>query len=382
MPTQRTAIASPFHLDGSRKRSRKPAVEAFKWIPQNWFLHREVSERVSILASKDSHKQLIVKKTLRITAESKFDDRPQEIRMLCFLPDCNRILRPIFYARSTDEPAWGTAIFPHCPLGDLSEWKESQFGLKAVPESFIWRFFVHISQALAVLHLCLGPRPYGQHRLLHRDIKPENILVVHNGTTYPSFKLHDFGLACMYNAHKTKSPNARGTFEWQPPENPLINTMAADIWALGACVHYLALGKPPIEDLDEYKGKREKLHIGHNVPSSMENYPTAEHYYMARVPREVTPINLSEEEQLGQGIAVANTEDAPTFHHRYSNELNGWMEQCLKREPGERPTTRKLLDGIDEEATSLLKRMGGTAALTDLELEFGPWELAHPAWCA
>jgi serine/threonine protein kinase len=75
--------------------------------------------------------------------------------------------------------------------------------------------------------------------MLHRDIKPKNILMVGNGTMYPSFKLHDFDYALIYLKAKACRQAFCGTYEWQPPEDPVINTSAAKIWAVGAVLRFL-----------------------------------------------------------------------------------------------------------------------------------------------
>lgn len=75
-----------------------------------------------------------------------------------------------------------------------------------------------MSQALAFVHNEIGPNRESRRRIIHRDIKPQNILVVNNGTTYPSFKLNDLGCATFARPGKDKVASLCGTYEWQPPE--------------------------------------------------------------------------------------------------------------------------------------------------------------------
>ncbi|KAF2685908.1 kinase-like protein [Lentithecium fluviatile CBS 122367] len=349
MPPKRKLANSTSVARKPRKRAKKTSSErAFVWKPRQWFVKEEVTDQVFVLASKENHKQLVVKKVMRIEKNIDKDYSPLEIRVLALLPDCNRISKPIFYSRSDDDPTTGTAIYTHYPLGDLEDWREERGA--PVPESFIWRFFIQMSQALAVLQNVIEPRRAGQKTLIHRDIKPKNILVVENGTTYPSFKMHDFGCAFAYMEKKAAQPAFCGTFDWQPPENPIINTKAADVWGLGACVHYLATGEPPIDDIERYKSGR--VEIGLGDPPSARNYTSKSRYYAAKAPRKVTPIN---------GVGG----------YQYSDELNGWMEKCLSFEPSNRPTVENLISGMVEEAKPMLKMMGGHPALTDLEAIIG-----------
>jgi serine/threonine protein kinase len=76
--------------------------------------------------------------------------------------------------------------------------------------------------------------------IVHRGIKLENILAMTNRTIYPSLKLGDFGISKKYNPDNTD--RSCDTCIWQPPEIPRISTPAADVWALGAIIHFLALG--------------------------------------------------------------------------------------------------------------------------------------------
>lgn len=215
---------------------------AFVWKGRDWTERCKFTEEVAIVVNKSNSKQLVVKKVLKIKPHSENDVRPHEVRALSMLPNCNRIVGPLLYSHADPDKEHGTAIFKHFRLGDLVQWKEREFetrNMKPVPESFIWRFFLQMSQALAFLQNRFGPDRDQRHCMLHRDMKPKNILVVGNSTTYPSFMLHDFDCALIYQKAKARLPAFYGTYEWQPPENPIVNTKAADVWALGAIVHFL-----------------------------------------------------------------------------------------------------------------------------------------------
>jgi serine/threonine protein kinase len=190
---------------------------------------------------------------------TEVDDLPVEISTLTKLPGCNRIVTPIHYSWNQPDENHGIATYEHYPLGDLEQWKEINFSVKnykPVPESYVWRFFLHMSQALAVLQNQIGLNREEREIILHLDIKSKNILVVKNGSsTCPSFMLHDFGCAQVYRKVDARVPAILGTFEYQPPENPYISTKAAEIWALGACVHYLTPVINPTEDKTVFGAK-------------------------------------------------------------------------------------------------------------------------------
>ncbi|KAF1839631.1 kinase-like protein [Decorospora gaudefroyi] len=344
------------------KRTKTTTAGAFLWKANDWKVKRAITQEVSLLVSGTNSKQFLVKKVLDIDEDD--DAQPPEIRALARLPDCNRIVKPIAYSHADPDPEHGTALFEHYLLGDLQQWRQKLFvhkNRKPVPESFIWRCFLQIN-----LRGCMT----------HRDIKPKNILVAENGTTYPSFKLHDFDCAMTWEKSTARQPARCGTFQWQPPEGPRIgiNTKAAELWALGAFIYFLATGQPPIEDSDAYAAAR--LRDNNNQhPDSAREYGRYHRYYDAHVPRRFTPINLSSDELHQQGLGLSTEEKrargmGPEYH-QYSDELNDWMAQCLSQTPSRRPTAERLVYGMSLAARGMLKKMGGKAALVDLEAKFG-----------
>lgn len=284
-----------------RRKSVSKAAQLSVWKWRDWEEKSKLAPGISLMASRLNSKQLIVKKVVR-TADNAQDVPPFEVRALSLLPKCNRIVHPLTYLLMEPDSGHSTIIFQHYPLGDIAQWKAREFdekNNKPVPESYIWRFFVQMGQAIAFLQNHIGPRQEERHCMLHRDIKPHNILVLDNGTTYPSFQLHDFGCAFLYEASRAAVPARCGTFRWQPPENPIINTRAAEIWSLGACIHFLAVGRAPIQDINKYRKRFDEEECSR--PESMADYTSTGKYFGSRVPREVTPINLSSEEQRQRG---------------------------------------------------------------------------------
>ncbi|KAL8765352.1 MAG: hypothetical protein Q9209_007538 [Squamulea sp. 1 TL-2023] len=154
-------------------------------------------------------------------------------------------------------------FYEYCSLGDLQDVLENYFRRSvAIPEGFIWHVYLAIAKALAYLHtgysaqslpdsstqttdkfaLQIKPsKPWTP--ILHRDIKPENVFLrPSTSSPYPTPLLADFGLA---TSHIPEADECSGTFTYQGPEIPL-QTPASDLWSLGATIHTLVHGCPPI----------------------------------------------------------------------------------------------------------------------------------------
>jgi hypothetical protein len=99
-----------------------------------------------------------MKKLLRIGKNSANDPLLFGIRAIAMFPG-NRIVTPLCYLFDNPNPEHGTALFEHYPLGDLVQWKSRDFdkkNKKIVPESYIWRFVLQVSQALALSRVKSG----------------------------------------------------------------------------------------------------------------------------------------------------------------------------------------------------------------------------------
>jgi serine/threonine protein kinase len=89
--------------------------------------------------------------------------------------------------------------------------------------------------------------------IVHRDIKPANLLRDAAGI----IKVADLGLARLTNAAEpaasggiTQAGSILGTVDYMPPEQALGSSgidHRADIYSLGATLHFLLLGKPPYQ---------------------------------------------------------------------------------------------------------------------------------------
>ncbi|HEV8632450.1 MAG TPA: serine/threonine-protein kinase [Thermoanaerobaculia bacterium] len=101
------------------------------------------------------------------------------------------------------------------------------------------RLFLDVCDAVAYAH---------RHLIVHRDLKPSNVLVNERGEV----KLLDFGIAALFDPEgpaETSTTFARRAFTpaYAAPEQVLgepVST-ATDVYALGALLHELLVGRPP-----------------------------------------------------------------------------------------------------------------------------------------
>ena len=81
--------------------------------------------------------------------------------------------------------------------------------------------------------------------VIHRDLKPANVLLGTDGTP----KIVDFGLAKRLESDgPTRTGEVMGTPEYMAPEQAAGRKdvgPAADVWALGALLYELLIGRPP-----------------------------------------------------------------------------------------------------------------------------------------
>ncbi|KAL8801053.1 MAG: hypothetical protein Q9182_004745 [Xanthomendoza sp. 2 TL-2023] len=158
----------------------------------------------------------------------------------------------------TCTPGRTVLYYEYCSLGDLQDVVEAYFSRNVtIPEGFIWHVYLAIAKALAYLHTgYIAPSSVlsstdsikqveneGWNPILHRDIKPENIFFRPSSSSpYPTPLLADFGLATNI---QPKPYECSGTIVYQGPELP-IQTAASDLWSLGATIHALVHGRPPM----------------------------------------------------------------------------------------------------------------------------------------
>ncbi|THX98813.1 kinase-like protein [Aureobasidium pullulans] len=150
-------------------------------------------------------------------------------------------------------------ILPYVAGGELRTLRTTfdKMSVK-VPEAFIWHVYKSLVIGYGFLH---------DNGISHRDIKPENIMLdpVNFGdpALFPTVKIIDFGIADDVADSETTS----GTPKWQPgPPECRIGGAKADVWAMGAVIHFLATGSatktdcpPSVPDKDVHEFYRQSV---------------------------------------------------------------------------------------------------------------------------
>ncbi len=175
---------------------------------------------------------------------------------------------------------------------------------KPVPWRRALEIAIPLARGLAAAH---------RRGVIHRDLKPGNVMLADDG----GVKLVDFGLAAMIQGppHREQADGglALGTPDYMAPEiwrgEPA--TRASDVYALGAILHELATGKPPM----------------HGVP-------------LPDLPRAI-------QEREVPALASAAPEVDPRFA--------AIVDRCLRREPRDRfrsgDELREALEELDRTAS-------------------------------
>ena len=234
--------------------------------------------------------QLIVAKKLMYRSGRT----PYEAKMLMRMPKFERIISCLGVESDSSLSQSRTILLEYCNSGDLNRYYKSLTG--QCPEPFIWHVFKQLSEALAFIHNGIGVQSEGHSQawttIIHRDIKPSNVLLTspRPGEKFPNVRLGDFGLAKCFSPSSTRAENNSfcGTPPWQAPEIP--NAIpASDVWAIGAIVHYLALGKPPIRTSEIGPAR---IWIRDNVPLCVGRKDAEKLFYIAKNPRSPKHINV------------------------------------------------------------------------------------------
>ncbi|MFH8369718.1 serine/threonine protein kinase [Streptomyces sp. NPDC018031] len=180
-------------------------------------------------------------------------------------------------APDADVPWMATRYIPAPSLGELVRF------CGPLPADAVRWVAAGAAEALAALHTA---------GIVHRDLKPSNILLPTDGP-----RLIDFGIS--HAADITRTTVTLGTVAFAAPEQARgeRSSPAADVYALGATLFHLAVGRPPYAEGDPFQ-------------------------LLARVSR-----------------AELDTTGLPA-------ELTGVVLPCLRPDPRERPAAGQLVEAV------------------------------------
>ena len=115
-----------------------------------------------------------------------------------------------------------------------------------IPQGILLRLIADTCAGLHAAHE-LRDKEGNLLNVVHRDVSPQNILVNSKGIA----KVIDFGIAKARDrvAGDTGSGLLKGKIQYMPPEQALGKSVdrRADIWAAGAILYHLLVGRPPFD---------------------------------------------------------------------------------------------------------------------------------------
>jgi tetratricopeptide (TPR) repeat protein len=130
-------------------------------------------------------------------------------------------------------------VTAYCAGGSLAQWLRGQSA--PVPIALAAEWIAQLADGVAHAHA---------RGILHRDLKPGNILLTEDSSAATLVKVADFGLAkpVETDANLTRTGAVIGTPNYMSPEQTggkLTASPGADIYALGAILYELLVGRPP-----------------------------------------------------------------------------------------------------------------------------------------
>jgi serine/threonine protein kinase len=152
-----------------------------------------------------------------------------------------------------------------------------------------------------------------------------------------------------------QEPRTGGSEYWQPPEQcqfPNHAGPAQDIWALGAVIHFLALGEPPCDAA--------------NGDSSQQG---AE--WRASLPRKVTKISAKPANRVGlfkcvvpgnSRMEFAKADVEKKWGGCYSKLLNYYMQRCLHFDVAKRATAIEIVKELGAVYREVIEKCNGNPA--------------------
>ncbi|KAJ1457577.1 kinase-like domain-containing protein, partial [Pelagophyceae sp. CCMP2097] len=132
-------------------------------------------------------------------------------------------------------------VLEYMKRGDLMQLlngNSKAYTCEPMSERALWHVFRQVGCGLEYLHL---------QNIVHGDIKPQNLLVGDDGVV----KIADFGISKMISGDSSQARalvETSGTPAFMCPEicaGAAYQGFSADVWALGATMYMLRLGRPP-----------------------------------------------------------------------------------------------------------------------------------------
>jgi serine/threonine protein kinase len=172
-----------------------------------------------------------------------------------------RIVQVYEYIQSEGFGTNSHMIMEYCHGGDLNDFQH-RFELHGmqIPEELLRHILHQMAQAVHWIHEEI------EEPILHLDIKPGNWLVQQPlaGSHFPEVKMADFGFAMKQkDIGQLNHLKCWGTPAYQPNERPRY-TKAADIWAIGSTLQWLAVGKstrPWNLEFDEWAAELNSINL-------------------------------------------------------------------------------------------------------------------------
>ncbi|ESO06319.1 hypothetical protein HELRODRAFT_155691 [Helobdella robusta] len=193
-----------------------------------------------------------------------------------------------------------------------------------------------------------------KHKIMHRDVKPSNILVNSSG----EIKLCDFGVSGQLIDSMANS--FVGTRSYMSPER-LQGThysVQSDIWSMGLSLVELAIGKYPIPppSPSEIVGVFAADAISEHIDAAKIGKPLTGYVITGDGPLPMSVFELLE--------YIVNETPPSLPKNCFSNEIQDFVNSCLKKKPSERSDLKSLMNH------AFIKK---TEQEYEKEVNFGHW---------
>jgi hypothetical protein len=211
---------------------------------------------------------------------------------------------------------------------------------KTLPIDFVLRVVADLCAGLHAAHELNGDDGASL-GVVHRDVSPQNVLLSDAG----EIKLIDFGVAKARGrlGGETSVGLTKGKARYMAPEQALSRPLdrRADIWAVGAMLHELVLGRPPFEGDNDIAVLRQLLG-GDPVPEAPATVPAPVRAVIKKVlvrdPTERYATAAEMREALEDAMTRLGLNATPATIERVCHEVlaeriiarKGLIEECLK----------------------------------------------------